>query len=153
MDVLFLQLIADFEEEGRPLDHNGGDGASASSTGTTSPDNLQEQEREEGSTDENNGDGHGQGPGPPSPTQTITNSPTFPLLPHQQNGKNDIIVTTRDLTIGKCLLCVGQGLSNLSNINAGQRMSLLIKSFLSCSLSLSLSLDIYIQMRVLCSIS
>lgn len=35
----FLQLIADFEEQGGPrTHHNGGDGQSVSSTGTGSPD-------------------------------------------------------------------------------------------------------------------
>ncbi|KAK7111004.1 partitioning defective 3 homolog isoform X2 [Littorina saxatilis] len=116
------QLIADFDEEGRPPHHNGGDGASASSTGTTSPEMFQGQDREGGGSgsDDNDYDSQGQGPGPPTPThrsynthsssndsnnnnQTITNSPTFPLIPRQENGKNDIIVTPRDLTIGSTL--------------------------------------------------
>ncbi|KAL8587051.1 hypothetical protein ACOMHN_023441 [Nucella lapillus] len=98
------ELIADFDEEGRPLHHhNGGDGASASSTGTASPDIFQEEEGEGGGSDQKDSDGQGQGPGPPTPTPTpkiLPNSPTFPLLPHEhKEGKNDIIVTKRDFTV------------------------------------------------------
>ncbi|XP_041366906.1 partitioning defective 3 homolog [Gigantopelta aegis] len=72
------QLIADFEEQGRPgIHHNGGDGASASSTGTASPDIFQGGEVTSESM------------------QSVTSS--------LQNGKNDIVVTARELLVGSNL--------------------------------------------------
>ncbi|XP_046564857.1 LOW QUALITY PROTEIN: partitioning defective 3 homolog [Haliotis rubra] len=72
------QLIADFEEQGRPgLHHNGGDGASASSTGTASPDIFQ--------------------------TGDLSNAIHRPFPISLQNGKTDVIVTPRDLSLGTSL--------------------------------------------------
>ncbi|XP_067648804.1 partitioning defective 3 homolog isoform X3 [Haliotis asinina] len=73
------QLIADFEEQGRPgLHHNGGDGASASSTGTASPDIFQ--------------------------TGDLSNAIHRPFPISLQNGKTDVIVTPRDLSLGTSLI-------------------------------------------------
>ncbi|BFY98393.1 hypothetical protein BsWGS_01431 [Bradybaena similaris] len=87
------QLIADFEEHDRPsAQHNGGDGASASSTGTTSPDIFHA------------------GNGAILPLHDLTNtSPVLGLIPSCQNstGSNnvvtDVVVTSRDLTLGSNL--------------------------------------------------
>ncbi|CAG5115048.1 unnamed protein product [Candidula unifasciata] len=98
------QLIADFEEHDRPsVQHNGGDGASASSTGTTSPDMFQASN------------------GANVPLHDLTNKPigihidlantsrALGLIRPSENstGSNnvvtDVVVTSRDLTLGSNL--------------------------------------------------
>lgn len=111
--LTYLQLIADFEEEGRPaLPHNGGDGASASSTGTTSPDIFQLGDSSEGGGESNQGGGgseNGDGgskeedskPTTKPASTGVSTSPTFPVLSRLQNGRTDILVTAKDLSVGQ----------------------------------------------------
>ncbi|XP_013401792.1 partitioning defective 3 homolog [Lingula anatina] len=82
------QIIAMYEEQSAPsVPHNGGDGTSASSVGTASPDIFQA------------GDGHPhpQGHHPHHPPGHH-NDKTYDHILRRHSGRNDVVITSNDLT-------------------------------------------------------
>ena len=122
-------MIASFEEEGRPILHNGGDGASASSSECTSPDHAQGEDGDAFGHDFMSNDNvtakdtelalrKGDELSRPTPSlcRTIANSQHISIVSavdkptkkdrlvtdcDSQKEKNDIIVTSLDFSLGQ----------------------------------------------------